>query len=265
MAGEKDFDTVINSILAPELSKAPGLRLIWRLSNTNPAAQSGTAQTAFKPIFGGCCALIVAIEDLHAPHAMNAFRSLPMRIEPGPENDLQPSEPEQRKPAEKAEEYGADLKRYSLIQDYSPPRPKGTPKTGSCVVAVAIEPADGADDLLDSWYREEHLGLLAKNPIFIRCTRYKLLPPSMGQKPGHGAPRFLALHEYESTQALLNLAIEKGGALAPETEWSHKILGKAKQVERTIWDVSESFSDPGSGASSRSQSGQSSGSTSASW
>lgn len=187
-----------------------------------------------------------------------------MRIEPGPLRDLQPQEPEQRKPAENAEEYGADLKRYSLIQDFSPPRPNGTPKSGSCIVAVAIEPADGADDLLDSWYREEHLGLLAKNPIFIRCTRYKLLPPSMGQKPGHGAPRFLALHEYESTEALLNLAIEKGGALAPETEWSHKILSKAKQVERTIWDVSENFSDPGSGVSSRSQSGQSSGSTSTS-
>lgn len=258
LADGKDFDAVSSNALAPQLAKAPGIRPIWRLCNTNPAARSGTSQTEFNPIFGGCCALVVGIEDIYSQQAMNAFRSLPIRIEPGPECDLQPQVPEQRKPAATAEEYGADLKRYALIQDFSPPRPKGTPKNGTCVVAVAIEPADGADELLDSWYRDEHLDLVAKNPVFIRCTRYKLLPPSMGQKPGHGAPRFLALHEYESTQALFELALDRGGALVPETELSRKILGKAKQVERVVWDVYEQFGEPNSGGSSRSQSGQSS-------
>ena len=54
------------------------------------------------------------------------------------------------------------------------------------------------------------------------------------------APRFLALHEYESHQALLDHALEHG-QLVPETAMAKKILEGARKVERAIWEVEEDY------------------------
>nr|OQO31167.1 hypothetical protein B0A51_01898 [Rachicladosporium sp. CCFEE 5018] len=122
---------------------------------------------------------------------------------------------------------------YQLTHRFEPKRSHGL--RGLCIVAVAIEPAEGGDDELDHWYRDEHLELLAKVPIYLRTSRYKLLRPSrsLGR---HLPPSHLALHEYTSSKELLNYALQHG-PLAPETEQSKRVLGGAKHVERTVWDV----------------------------
>jgi len=50
----------------------------------------------------------------------------------------------------------------------------------------------------------------------------------------------LALHEYESHQALLDHAIEHG-QMVPETAMSKRILGRALKIERAIWVVDEDY------------------------
>ncbi|OQN99438.1 hypothetical protein B0A48_14415 [Cryoendolithus antarcticus] len=122
---------------------------------------------------------------------------------------------------------------YQLTHRFEPKRSHGL--RGLCIVAVAIEPAEGGDDELDHWYRNEHLELLAKVPIYLRTSRYKLLRPS-GSLGRHLPPSHLALHEYTSSKELLNYALQHG-PLAPETEQSKRVLGSAKHVERTVWDV----------------------------
>lgn len=237
-ADEAELKRVVDESLAPALLESKGITLLWHLSNTNPSARSGTLQTHFAPLNGGCCALAVRIHDVNSTDAMDAFAQLPIQFEPP--QKLLPREPTHRKGSVPAGHYGANLKGYSLIHCYEPPKQKGRPTIGRCIVAVGIEPADGDEEMLDEWYRSEHLDLLAQTPMFVRCTRYRLLGPGSGNKPNEEAPRFLALHEYESHQALLDYAIEKG-QLVPETAMSRKIFESAKMVERAIWEVVEDY------------------------
>lgn len=237
-AQENELQSVVDNQLAPALLKSKGITLLWQLSNTNPSARSGTLQTSFKPLNGGCCALAVRIHDVNSSDAMAAFANLPIQFEP-PQRP-EPRMPMHRKGSIPAEHYGANLQGYSLIQSFDPPKQKGRPTEGRCIVAVGIEPAEGDEETLDDWYRGEHLEMLAQNPIFVRCTRYRLLGPGSGNRPDEEAPRFLALHEYESHQALLDYAIEKG-QLVPETPTSKKIFSSAKSVERAIWEVTDDY------------------------
>jgi hypothetical protein len=246
-----EINAVIHDHLAPALLKSPGITLLWHLHNTNPNARSGTLQTAFKPLNGGCCALAVRIHNVNSQQAMQAFGTLPVQFEP-PQH-LAPRRLEHRRGSIPAEHFGAHLKGYELIQHFEPPKLKGRPAKGRCVVAVGIEPADGDEEALDRWYRSEQLELMARNPIFVRCMRYRLLGPkrtsgsetSDDDETSNGssedeAPRFLALHEYESHQALLDHAIEYG-QMVPETAMSKRILDGARKVERAIWEVDEDY------------------------
>lgn len=234
-----EIGQVVNDLLAPALLDSPGTTLLWHLRNTNPNARSGTLQTAFQPLNGGCCALAVQIHDTTSSAAMEAFSKLPIQFEP-PQSFAPKKRLEHRKGSIPAEYFGANLKGYSLIQSFEPPKRNTRPIKGRCIVAVGIEPAPGDEETLDQWYRSEHLELMAENPIFIRCTRYRLLGPEGDGANDDEAPRFLALHEYESHQALLDHAIEKG-QLVPETAMSKKIFESAKKVERAIWEVEEDY------------------------
>jgi len=245
-----EINAVINDLLAPALLKSPGVTLIWHLHNTNPNARSGTLQTQFKPLNGGCCALAVRIHNTNSEQAMQAFGTLPVQFEP-PSQLAPPRRQERRKGSIPAEHFGAHLKGYELIQHFEPPKLKNRPAKGKCVVAVGIEPAPGDEEALDRWYRSEQLDLMAENPIFVRCTRYRLLgskeakragseTSSDGESSEDEAPRFLALHEYESHQALLDHAIEHG-QMVPETAMSKLILERARKIERAIWEVDEDY------------------------
>jgi hypothetical protein len=181
---------------------------------------------------------------VHSHEAKEAFGSLPVQFEP-PQLLAPPRSVERRKNSIPAAHFGANLKGYELIQHFEPPKLKYRPTRGKCVVAVGIEPAPGDEEALDAWYRSEQLDLMAENPIFVRCTRYRLLGPT-GDETTDGAseegeaPRFLALHEYESHQALLDHAIEYGQML-PETAMAKKILRSARRIERAIWEVDEDY------------------------
>lgn len=241
------IESAVNELLAPALLKSPGVTLLWHLHNTNPNARSGTLQTHFRPMNGGCCALAVRIHNVNSDEAMQAFGTLPVQFEP-PQNLAPPRSLQRRKNSIPAEHFGAYLKGYELIQQFEPRKMKGRPTRGKCIVVVGIEPAAGGEEALDRWYRSEQLDLMAENPIFVRCTRYRLIGPQHADDSGvtvdeageDQAPRFLALHEYESHQALLDHALEHG-QLIPETAMSKKILDGARKVERAIWEVEEDY------------------------
>jgi hypothetical protein len=267
------LSNVIKDLLVPDLQHGKGITLLWHLHNTDPNARSGTTQTAFKPLNGGCCALALQIHDITSKAATEALGHLPIQFVPPQAlvNSTLPREPSSqqqsqhqqnhRKNSIPAAHLGAYLKGYSLIQTYDAPRHPSRPAKGTCIVSVGISPAAGEEKALDYWYRSEHLSLMSENLIFIRCTRYRLMEPDDGSRRasasaserkeslGHDyedeaederAPNFLALHEYVSHQALLDHAIEFG-QLVPETEMSRRVFAGARKVERTIWEVEEDY------------------------
>jgi len=271
------LSNVIKDLLVPDLQHGKGITLLWHLHNTDPNARSGTTQTAFKPLNGGCCALAVQIHDVTSKATTEALGKLPIQFvppqalvsqqtqpPPPPQQQQQQQQLQQNQQSRKnsipAAHLGAYLKGYTLIQRYEAPRRPARPAKGTCIVAVGISPAAGEEKALDHWYRSEHLDLMSENLIFIRCTRYRLMEPDDGsagsasareRKESLGAdyedeaederaPAFLALHEYVSHQALLDHAVEFG-QLVPETEMSRRIFAGARKVERAIWEVEEDY------------------------
>ena len=128
------------------------------------------------------------------------------------------------------------LSTYALTQDHSPRRAQKI--TSNCVVTVIIEPSLGQYEDIDSWYRKEHLAMVSKNRLFLRCRRYvRILDPStVDQSQSACAAKFLAVHEYTSVQDLLDHSIQKG-QIVEETEWTRRVMEGAKAVERTVWTV----------------------------
>lgn len=257
------LSSVIKDLLVPALQHGKGITLLWHLHNTDPNARSGTTQTAFKPLNGGCCAIAVQIHDVTSKAAIEALAHLPVQFEPpqtlAPPQQQLDQQQQRRRHSIPAAHLGAYLKGYSLIQTFEAPKRTGRPTKGTCIVAVGIEPAAGEEETLDRWYRSEHLDLMAENLIFIRCTRYRLMEPedrsrrasALERKANIGldyedeadherAPSFLALHEYVSHQALLDHALEFG-QLVPETDMSRRIFAGARKVERAIWEVAEDY------------------------
>jgi hypothetical protein len=80
-----------------------------------------------------------------------------------------------------------------------------------------MHPQDEVD--FERWYREEHLDMLHKVPGHRRSLRYVLGPkvPDLGDLTE--APKFLAVHEYDSLDA------QKGSpeaTAARHTPWAEK-------------------------------------------
>ncbi|KAK5167794.1 uncharacterized protein LTR77_007493 [Saxophila tyrrhenica] len=127
---------------------------------------------------------------------------------------------------------------YELVQNYEPRTSKSL--TGTCVVTVSIQPSPGQETEVDSWYRKDTLPLLgATSPeLFLRCRRYKRVETSggSGQLGAGGSPEMLAVNEYLSVKALFQHALTKG-PVVEETERSKRVLGGARKVERTVWEV----------------------------
>ncbi|KAI0025055.1 hypothetical protein F4780DRAFT_768375 [Xylariomycetidae sp. FL0641] len=192
----------------------------------------------------------------HLPHVLSAGRSkLALRYKsvspssPLPYLALYPIEdyetmgtPEARKfekEARKSRTLGVDdifdlihfeMKPYEKIQSYEAyGHEKQTGRDrGRTLVCVAMEPQEGDDEELESWYRKQHLDMLGMCKGFRRCTRYKRLDDV--------CPRFLALHEYDCEPRDLpnDQIVQVCG-----TEWSKKILNGARVFRREVYVLTE--------------------------
>ncbi|EOD47858.1 Alpha beta hydrolase fold protein [Neofusicoccum parvum] len=126
-----------------------------------------------------------------------------------------------------------DRRQYEKIQTFEGQIPREG-RAAKCIIAVAMEPADGAEAEkdFDAWYRLQHLDMLSTISGYRRSTRYKLMASPTADAAGtlDEMPRYLALHEYESTDVPPEQI-----KLAVGTEWSKKVIGGAKAFVRDIW------------------------------
>lgn len=219
---DESFKDLLQKLITPKIHGTATVGGIWQLQNTSPGARGGNLHNGFKAVNGGPCALIAVTQDVWNAEATHLFD----QIVSASVSSLSGRVP-------KSGSFGCELRTYELIQRFEGKLPNKS--KGRCVIAVLIDPAEGQDDDIESWYRKEHLSMLAATPMFIRSTRYRL-GPGLVQGSNQDAPRLLALHECTSTQAILDFAIQHG-QIVPETAWSKRIFDAARSVERTIWEI----------------------------
>jgi len=104
-----------------------------------------------------------------------------------------------------------------------------TPKTGrgKGLITSYMEPANGTDVEFDQWYRHQHLDMLSMLKGYRRSTRF--------QKLDRSSPRFLAIHEMDTTTVSPEIRIVMG------TEWAKKVVGTAKFAGRDSWELISEF------------------------
>ncbi|KAF2471189.1 uncharacterized protein BDR25DRAFT_367930 [Lindgomyces ingoldianus] len=99
--------------------------------------------------------------------------------------------------------------------------PSGRPKV---VVMVKIEPKEGGDNIVEEWYRKQHLDMLSMLPNYRRSTRYR---SADGSKP-----RWLAIHEMDSTYM-----DPYQGEVLMGTELARNVMDGVKVFEASQWEV----------------------------
>ena len=214
----EDFEDALQKAVSDHLS----LETIWQVRNTSPAARLGNPHNCSGAFRGAPWALIVRGQHLsrlsRLHHDVNAvLESINL-----PNSPIQPTS------------VHSEVKHYRLVQRFEGRH--GSKVKGSCIVAVSILPAEGQESDVEQWYRTESLAALATTAPFIRSTRYIQIPdPTREGAPG-SRPRVLALHEYTSSKALMEHAMQHrtGSEVTP---WSKRIFATAIAVERTIWDI----------------------------
>ncbi|KAK4541279.1 hypothetical protein LTR36_008195 [Oleoguttula mirabilis] len=211
------FQDILKRLVIPKILKDEDVSMVWCLQNTSPSARGGTRQNAFRLEHGGPCALVARIQDLDMLWTCRALQDLART----------------RNQTGQQHVFATEAKTYRLVQRHE--GTKGSRAKGTCLVAVQIQPADGQEDDVDAWYRQEHLAMIAAAPMVIRSTRYKLRT-GIVHGANDSAPLLLAVHECTSAQELLDYAIQHGH-IVKETAWSKRIFTTANSVERTVWDI----------------------------
>jgi hypothetical protein len=170
-------------------------------------------------------------------------------------SDLLPAKEKGKKGGAYTDVMELDMTTFKLEQKFDGPSVKsGKVKgRGKGLTTALIEPKAGTDADFDAWYRKEHLDLLRyvvivmfpvffhareKRPVtcadnladskltgYRRTTRYAK----------EDAPRFLALHEYDSVGNPSGI----GGVVG--TKWSQKVLGQAKSKVFDNWSLITEF------------------------
>lgn len=97
---------------------------------------------------------------------------------------------------------------YELLEGPRPPPSSlyNPNKPARYIGFVSVNVKEGGDDVLSRWYDEEHLPMLAKLPGWVRSRRFILKDWARmgveGQKDQQPPPKYLTVHELESTEAI---------------------------------------------------------------
>lgn len=129
-----------------------------------------------------------------------------------------------------------DRKIFSTFSE----RSKDSGFKGPAAVNVWVKAVVKEEDLeaFDKWYEEEHVGMLAKIPGWLRTRRFRMLVGGAKGMPPQGYVECLAIHDYE----------EKNGLGGPEhkaamdTPWRTEISPKLSGLERREWGHHLTFS-----------------------
>lgn len=122
----------------------------------------------------------------------------------------------------------ADVTLYEKTQEFEGQLPYEGGNYAKFLTSVRVEPAEGTDEEFDEWYRKQHLDMLSTVKGYRRSTRWK---KSVAMSAASSAATYMALHEWEELPSAEQLKVVTG------TEWSRKIIGGLKIMEREVWQL----------------------------
>ncbi|KAF2496741.1 hypothetical protein BU16DRAFT_507377 [Lophium mytilinum] len=114
-------------------------------------------------------------------------------------------------------------------------------KTRPGMSRPAIQPAEGMEEELDKWYREEHLEQVSNEPGWIRSTRFELVfkVGDKGVANSEVTPKWLAIHEFEADGLLGDMP----RPLNPVSDLTKKIVGNAIKVDAAKFTLIRGIGD----------------------
>lgn len=129
-----------------------------------------------------------------------------------------------------------DRRTYEQLESPIPPPSAlfDAKKPARYVVAVEMEMQPGKDELLTRWYDEEHSGMLAKLPGWVRSRRFVLKDwGRTGLDADASAPpplKFLALHEWEDLSGVMDPAEQAKWQTPLRAEMDAGVARRARRV-----------------------------------
>ncbi|KAH8923826.1 hypothetical protein BT69DRAFT_1241783 [Atractiella rhizophila] len=108
------------------------------------------------------------------------------------------------------------------------------------LVIAALTPAQGTDADFEKWYKEEHIGMMAKIPGWRRTFRYKItdsLLSQTGKEDESGkAPQYVAIYEFEHLDPE-TFPKDEAFQQAISTDWAKKTMGSLQAREMGFWKL----------------------------
>lgn len=101
------------------------------------------------------------------------------------------------------------------------------------LVINAMTPSVTSETQFNDWYTKEHIPLLSKVPSWLSSRRFALVETTEGS----GAPRYLALHEWEDLAAFQS----KEFLCATNTTWRTEVLSQVVRKERWMMEFKGAF------------------------
>lgn len=121
-----------------------------------------------------------------------------------------------------------DRKIYSLFSERAKPGYSG-PAPVQAAVSMVVKESDLAE--FDKWYEEEHVGMLAKIPGWLRTRRFRMVVGGVAGMPPQGQVCCLAVHDFEATNGLHGPEHQA----ATNTPWRLATMEKVVARERREW------------------------------
>ncbi|KAF1818404.1 uncharacterized protein K489DRAFT_413701 [Dissoconium aciculare CBS 342.82] len=110
----------------------------------------------------------------------------------------------------------------------------------SVMLAVTVKVAEQDAEQLQIWYEEEHLGLMAKVPGWLRSRRFERVLPAASATEMRSEVEFLALYDFEQNHGLQGIAHKAASATARTAAIREILRSKDNMVLRHVADLKPS-------------------------
>jgi len=138
-----------------------------------------------------------------------------------------------------------DRRVYTQISSLAHPTTAPSSLPGKYLLVVSLEPTPEGEAEFNKWYEEEHMGLVAKTPGWLRGRRYRLvdrteLAGKADKSNAVSAIPYLAVHEWDRPDFLEQPELKH----ATSTPWRTEVTKTIVRREARTFELYRNFAAP---------------------